>query len=153
MAFYSPEKKQIVLCCNRMQDISSIEGSLVHELVHAYDYIRWPEGFCKVRACSEIRAYHIQNVCKRVNGFLYNYYMSEDDGSTYSSLEECIKQHAMRSTKSICTKTYKKDIEQVYIQCFNDMTPIESRPRLEKMEGRGEFDPNDLAYFERKTSN
>lgn len=153
-AYYSFKDKKIYLCCNLLRSKEDVEDSLVHELVHAYDACRYPEFYCKVRACSEIRAYHIQGVCKKYKSLFSTYYYSNSvPNMDFYSLEECIKYHALRSMSEYCKKTAKSDIDDVFDQCFNDLTPLETRQRIEKMKGKGVFDPTKLFFRDKITSN
>lgn len=52
---FSPEHG-ILLCANEMRDKKHLEDTLSHEMVHAWDHLRWKVDWADLRhaACSEV---------------------------------------------------------------------------------------------------
>lgn len=75
-----------------------MENTIVHELVHAYDYCRFRQLFyCKVRACSEVRAYSLAGSCN-----------TKEELAVYGSKENCIKAFAYMSSVRACNQSAKR---------------------------------------------
>ncbi|EFC49503.1 predicted protein [Naegleria gruberi] len=112
---YEPVKR-IKICCNRNVGIYELRRTLIHELVHAYDYAR---GFnrrhgCKFRACTEVRAYMLGGSCD----------LPIDLAKFNGDREACIKHHAFMSVNPYCDDATKV-INEVYPQCHKDYSPIQ----------------------------
>nr|CAG4711124.1 unnamed protein product [Naegleria fowleri] len=118
MGYYSASANQVVVCCNRHREPEELENTVVHELIHAYDFCRFRQLFyCKVRACSEVRAYSLSGSCS-----------SPDELSGFTSKEQCLKARAIASTIMACKKSAVSDVHDIFNTCINDEHPFKSSP-------------------------
>ncbi|GEQ70220.1 hypothetical protein JCM33374_g3896 [Metschnikowia sp. JCM 33374] len=116
----------ILLCSNWLQDKYSIEDVLTHELVHAYDHLKFNVDLTNLRhhACTEIRASMLSGECR---------IMSEIQrtglGNFGGKFQECVKRRAVLSVSANPKCQTKEEAEDVvnlvWKSCFNDTRPFE----------------------------
>jgi len=113
-AYYSSGGHQIVLCCNHINGEQELIGALKHELIHAYDACRFHNSLrlCRSRACSEVRAYHMDRSCEQLWS------------SDYKSYDECVRSLAVESIQEACPDTAIEDVDKVYESCIKDVSPF-----------------------------
>eukprot|EP01080_Neovahlkampfia_damariscottae_P005695 gene5695-9515_t len=147
--YYDGNKQVVTLCVNKLKDKKNTTEVLIHELVHAYDSMKYKKVYCKTRACMEIRSYNISGICSKQKYLFGSAYGDKH----FSTLKECLKYHAFLSTKNYCSQTSEKDIDSVFDQCSNDFRPIEEDARISQMNGKQPYNPDNLSYKDKVTKN
>ena len=132
---------QIVLCKNQLNalkgkssKISSIQETLSHELIHAYDHCRANVDFYDNKAhlmCSEIRAASLSGQCM----FSENVIASTLNGfKAYH--QTCVKKAALSSFQALhpsCDKRRALNLlEKLFPSCYNDYAPFDRIPFSKK---------------------
>lgn len=116
----------VLLCSNRIGDKWQLEDILAHELVHAYDYLKFDVDLSNLNhhACTEIRASMLSGECRILNEIKKT--GMADFGSKF---QQCIKRRAILSVTANpnCTSTdqAEKVVNTVWQSCFNDTRPFE----------------------------
>lgn len=119
-------KYGILLCSNWIQDKWQLEDILTHELVHAYDHLKFKVDLTNLKhhACTEIRASMLSGECRmmreiRKTGF----------GGFGGKFQDCIRR---RAVISVAANPHCKDeataqevVDTVWKSCFNDTRPFE----------------------------
>ena len=132
---------QIVLCQNRLNELSSsksklsnIQVTLSHELIHAYDHCRARVDFYNNPAhvmCSEIRAASLSGQCM----FSENAFASTLSGFK-SYHQSCVKKAALSSFKALHPDWDKKKsetlLEKLFMSCYEDVSPFDEIPFSKK---------------------
>ncbi len=114
---FNPTSKNIRVCYNKATTEGGVIGTIVHELVHAYDDcigIDWAN--CDERACTEIRAVDASGKCAPGGGFR----------RANESYRECNKRVAADATsadKSCGDGT--SAVNNVFNECFANKTPYQ----------------------------
>lgn len=103
----------ITLCSNRLYRRSDIQESLVHEMIHAYDYLVREMDLtkCKRLACSEIRA-NREGECSGRWIELFD-----------SARKTCTKNSAIHATQSIFPKKGRECVKVMFDECYADREP------------------------------
>lgn len=111
--YYSSGK--VTVCYNNSDTGESIIETLAHELIHALDDCGSGINSCEDAACSEIRAYDYEGVC-RVGG------SHREPGQTY---QECVKEAATSSLKEdpSCKANAGDIVNSVFRRCFGGALP------------------------------
>lgn len=80
----------VVLCANRLESRQEVEEAVVHELVHAYDYLVAGRDLldCRTLAYSEVRAARAAECSEVSRSFVCSYFE-----------KGCVKSMATRSTE------------------------------------------------------
>lgn len=122
-------KYGIVLCANYVSSRDMLEDVMAHEMVHAYDHLRFKvdlgadEDLRKV-ACSEIRASNLSGECRWANEFFGNWIPAFT-----SHQQECVKRRATISVKMRpnCRdeEEAKRVVNEVWDSCFADTRPFD----------------------------
>ncbi|KAL8806960.1 MAG: hypothetical protein Q9223_004651 [Gallowayella weberi] len=117
----------IKLCANFLQDRSQVEDTIAHEMVHAYDHLRfnvdWGNNLRHV-ACSEIRAMTLSGECRWVREFWTN-----GQYKFTQHFQDCIRRRAVLSVamKPGCKDDVQaaKVVNEVWDSCFPDTRPFD----------------------------
>ncbi|XP_012272586.1 mitochondrial inner membrane protease ATP23 homolog [Orussus abietinus] len=127
---YDPELNQIVICQNVARSKEMVQGVLVHEMIHMFDYCRNKLDFKNIDhlACTEIRAANLAHC-----GFLSA--CTEGQASFINIREahqKCVKNKAMLSVlavRKISQEEAMAAVERVFPKCYKDLEPIGRRLR------------------------
>ncbi|KAF7888879.1 hypothetical protein EAF00_009179 [Botryotinia globosa] len=122
---FSPEHG-IQLCANEMRDSKHVEDTLAHEMVHAWDHLRWKVDWGDLRhaACSEIRAASLSGECRWAREFWTrnNYRVTQQH-------QDCVRR---RAVKSVLARPWCKDdvqavkvVNEVWDSCYSDTRPFD----------------------------
>lgn len=116
----------ILLCANWIRDKWHLEDVLTHELVHAYDYLKFNLDYnnLKHHACTEIRASMLSGECR-----IFNEIRKTGLANFDKKFQACIKR---RASLSVAANPNCKDqqeaekvVNTVWSSCFNDSRPFE----------------------------
>lgn len=116
----------ILLCANQMRNRGHTEDTLAHEMVHAYDHLRFKLDPYDLRhaACMEIRASTLSGECRWTREFF-----TRGQWGLTQQLQECVRR---RATLSVAARPgCKGDVEaarvvnEVWDSCFNDTRPFD----------------------------
>lgn len=122
----------IVLCHNQIHDRTTMENTVAHELIHAYDQCRagkrmnWSD--IRQHACSEVRAANLSGDCHWVNEVMR--------GRVFVGLKghhrKCARRRAELSVamnpKCKGTRHAEEIVGEVFERCFNDTAPFDDIP-------------------------
>lgn len=122
-------KYGIMLCANYIDKRSMLEDVITHEMVHAYDHLRFntdlgPEEDLRKIACAEIRASNLSGECRWSNEFFRNKVLSFNRHH-----QDCVRRRAVISVKN--RPNCKDDVEAVKVvdsvwdSCFRDTRPFD----------------------------
>jgi mitochondrial inner membrane protease ATP23 len=116
----------ILLCANELNDRSKIEDCMAHEMVHAYDHVRFkvdPDNM-RHQACTEIRASMLSGECRFTREFF-----GRQQFSVVRQLQECVRR---RATLSLMARRGIRDrghaesvVDSVWESCFGDTRPFD----------------------------
>lgn len=116
----------ILLCSNWLQDKWQLEDVLTHELVHAYDHVKFDVDLSNLKhhACTEIRASMLSGECRVMNEIRKT--GLADFGKKF---QQCIRRRAVLSVaanpKCALKEEAEKTVDLVWGSCFNDTRPFE----------------------------
>jgi mitochondrial inner membrane protease ATP23 len=119
----------IMLCANYVEKQSMMEDVLAHEMVHAYDHLRFKtnldhETDLRHTACSEIRASNLSGECRWANEFFRNRIFKFTNHQ-----QDCVRRRAVHSVKMRpnCpdVETAEKVVDEVWHSCFRDTRPFD----------------------------
>ncbi|ODV80191.1 mitochondrial inner membrane protease ATP23 [Suhomyces tanzawaensis NRRL Y-17324] len=116
----------ILLCSNWIRSKWQLEDILTHELVHAYDYLKFDVNLkdLKHHACTEIRASMLSGECR-----MFNEIQKTGLGNFGSKFQLCIRRRAVLSVSANPNCKDKEEAEKVvnsvWNSCFNDTRPFE----------------------------
>lgn len=117
----------ILLCANHFRNRGHLEDTLAHEMVHAYDHLRFKLDPLDLRhaACMEIRASMLSGECRFTREFLTRHQW----GNFTQQLQECVRR---RAALSVAARPACKDdvqavrvVNEVWDSCFNDTRPFD----------------------------
>ncbi|RHZ58467.1 mitochondrial inner membrane protease ATP23 [Aspergillus thermomutatus] len=101
----------ILLCANEMKDQGHLEDTMAHEMVHAYDHLRfkvdWTNNL-RHAACTEIRASSLSGECRWAREFF-----RRGQWKFTQQHQECDEAHA------------EKVVNEVWDSCFRDTRPFD----------------------------
>ncbi|KAF1811913.1 hypothetical protein P152DRAFT_458868 [Eremomyces bilateralis CBS 781.70] len=116
----------ILLCANELVNKKRLEDTLAHEMVHAYDHVRFktdPENL-RHAACMEIRASMLSGECRFMREFF-----GRGQYKITSQFQDCVRR---RATLSVRARRHCEDdvqaataVNQVWESCFNDTRPFD----------------------------
>lgn len=116
----------ILLCSNWIRDKWQLEDILTHELVHAYDYLKFQIDLTNLKhhACTEIRASMLSGECRIMNE------IRKTGLADFSKkFQSCVKRRAVLSVSANPNCESKEMAETavntVWNSCFNDTRPFE----------------------------
>ncbi|EGY14998.1 Mitochondrial inner membrane protease ATP23 like protein [Verticillium longisporum] len=119
----------ILICANEMRDRKHLEDTLAHEMVHAWDHLRWQVDWLgdmelKHAACTEIRASMLSGECRwtRETFTRGNWKLSQ-------GFQDCVRSRAIQSVmnRPRCKDDVQatKVVNQVWDSCFADTRPFD----------------------------
>ncbi|KAL1857675.1 Mitochondrial inner membrane protease atp23 [Diaporthe australafricana] len=119
----------ILVCANEVRNRGHLEDTLAHEMVHAYDQLRFEVDFRGERdlrqaACTEIRASMLSGECRWTREVLTrgNYTLTEQ-------FQNCVRRRAVSSM--MARPWVKNDVQavkvvnEVWDSCFSDTRPFD----------------------------
>ncbi|KAK4169522.1 mitochondrial inner membrane protease ATP23 [Cladorrhinum sp. PSN259] len=125
---FSPDHG-ILLCANEMRNRGHLEDTLAHEMVHAWDHLRWKVDWMggkdlKHAACTEIRASMLSGECRWTRES-----MTRGNWHLTQQFQNCVR---MRAIQSVMARPTCRDdvhatkvVNEVWDSCFSDKRPFE----------------------------
>jgi len=122
---FSPDHG-ILICANEMRNRKHLEDTLAHEMIHAWDHLRWKVDWSDLRhaACAEIRASSLSGECRWAREFF-----TRNNWQVTQQHQNCVRS---RAVKSLTTRPFCKDdimavkaVNEVWDSCFNDTRPFD----------------------------
>ncbi|KAI0395301.1 peptidase M76 family-domain-containing protein [Xylariaceae sp. FL0594] len=119
----------ILICSNEVRDRGHLEDSLAHEMVHAWDHLRWKMDWVgdkdlKHAACTEIRASMLSGECRWTRES-----MTRGNLKLTQQFQECVRRRAILSVmaRPRCKDDVQaaKVVNQVWDSCFSDTRPFD----------------------------
>ena len=116
----------ILVCANKLRNRGHLEDTLAHEMVHAYDHMRFKLDPYDLRhaACMEIRASALSGECRWTREFF-----TRGQWNITQQLQECVRR---RAALSVAGRPSCKDdvqaarvVNEVWDSCFNDTRPYD----------------------------
>ncbi|KIW05912.1 uncharacterized protein PV09_03105 [Verruconis gallopava] len=121
----------ILLCANHLTTRKRLEDTLAHEMVHAYDYLRFevdPQNL-KHQACTEIRASMLSGECRFLEEWLHRKQFRITGKDGMGQFQECVRR---RAVLSVMARKECKDkemaesaVRDVWSSCFGDTRPFD----------------------------
>ncbi|CAM9425732.1 unnamed protein product [Ectocarpus sp. 8 AP-2014] len=104
----------IVLCANRLGSRREVEEAVVHELVHAYDYLVAGVELldCQALAYSEVRAARAAECSKTSRSLVCSYFR-----------KNCVRSTAVRSTEGLFPGKGAGCVDAVFNAAYQDQRP------------------------------
>lgn len=129
-AFFSAPPPTVVFCANRLHSSREVEETMVHELIHAYDFTVRKMDITKsdVLACSEIRSAR-ESECYQKAKLLETVLPDVEffQKSARWLNERCVREHAVRSTSSMFPEEARDQVDKMFDQCYTDQSPFPSK--------------------------
>ncbi|XP_030760884.1 mitochondrial inner membrane protease ATP23 homolog [Sitophilus oryzae] len=127
---FDPVLNQVVICHNNASKEGIIQGVLLHEMVHMFDFCRNNLDFKNIDhlACTEIRAANLAH-CSFMSAWV------NGDTSIFNmkaTHQNCVKNKALTSMLAVRNITQNEAInaiERVFDRCYNDLEPLGRRLR------------------------
>ncbi|KAK3672061.1 Mitochondrial inner membrane protease atp23 [Recurvomyces mirabilis] len=123
---FSPDHG-ILLCANHLRTRSTLEDTLAHEMIHAYDHLRFKLDPFDLRhaACMEIRASTLSGECRWTREFF-----GRGQWGLTMQLQECVRRRAVLSVmgRPACEGDRGKAervVDEVWRSCFSDTRPFD----------------------------
>ncbi|KAL1839740.1 hypothetical protein VTJ49DRAFT_1206 [Mycothermus thermophilus] len=125
---FSPDHG-ILICANEMRDRSHLEDTLAHEMVHAWDHLRWKvdwsgTGNLRHAACTEIRASMLSGECRWTRET-----MIRGNWTLTQQFQNCVRSRAIQSVmaRPACRdrEHATKVVNEVWDSCFADTRPFD----------------------------
>jgi inner membrane protease ATP23 len=122
---FSPDHG-IQICANEMRSQGHLEDTMAHEMMHAYDHLRFKVDWADLRhaACTEIRASSLSGECRWVREFF-----TRGQWNITQQHQECVRR---RATLSVMNRPTCKDdvhaakvVNEVWDSCFADTRPFD----------------------------
>ncbi|KAK0928738.1 Mitochondrial inner membrane protease atp23 [Friedmanniomyces endolithicus] len=116
----------ILVCANHLRNRGRLEDTIAHEMVHAYDHLRFKLDPYDLRhaACMEIRASTLSGECRWTREFF-----TRNQWGLTQQLQECVRR---RATLSVAARSGCKDeamagrmVSEVWDSCFRDTRPFD----------------------------
>ncbi|KAK0645870.1 peptidase M76 family-domain-containing protein [Cercophora newfieldiana] len=125
---FSPQHG-ILLCANELRNRGHLEDTLAHEMVHAWDHLRFKVDWAGKKdlrhsACTEIRAAMLSGECRWTREA-----MTRGNWTLTEQFQECVRKRAVHSV--MARPTCKDDVQavkvvnEVWDSCFSDKRPFE----------------------------
>ncbi|OAA74645.1 Peptidase M76, ATP23 [Akanthomyces lecanii RCEF 1005] len=119
----------ILLCANEIRDRKHLEDTLAHEMVHAWDHLRWNVDWMgdkdlKHAACTEIRASMLSGECRWTREAF-----TRGNWTLTQQFQSCVRKRAIQSV--MARPRCKDDVQatqvvnQVWDSCFSDTRPFD----------------------------
>ena len=124
---YWDSSRGIIVCENIKRPISQVARTMLHEMIHAYDYcdVDFSSTNCYHHACTEIRAANLSGDCN------FGLELIRGRGLGFTQHKpECIKRIATQSISMnpACSEKAKHYIEKVWDICSTDTRPFDHVP-------------------------
>ncbi|KAI9742563.1 MAG: Mitochondrial inner membrane protease atp23 [Claussenomyces sp. TS43310] len=122
---FSPDHG-ILICANEMRSQGHLEDTLAHEMVHAWDHLRFKVDWADLRhaACTEIRASALSGECRWTREFF-----TRNNWTITQQFQNCVRNRAVRSVMSrpSCKDDVQavKVVNEVWDSCFMDTRPFD----------------------------
>ncbi|KAG5658932.1 hypothetical protein KAF25_007485 [Fusarium avenaceum] len=126
---FSPDHG-ILICANEVRDRKHLEDTLAHEMVHAWDTLRWKnvdfmgKKDLKHAACTEIRASMLSGECRWTREAF-----TRGNWKLTQQFQNCVRGRAIQSVmgRSTCKDDVQaaKVVNQVWDSCFSDTRPFD----------------------------
>ncbi|KAK3333523.1 peptidase M76 family-domain-containing protein [Cercophora scortea] len=125
---FSPDHG-ILLCANEVRNRGHLEDTLAHEMVHAWDHLRWKVDWVgrnnlKHAACTEIRASMLSGECRWTRESF-----TRGNWTITQQFQNCVR---MRAIQSVMARPTCKDdvhaakvVNEVWDSCFSDKRPFD----------------------------
>ncbi|KAH9831296.1 cercosporin toxin biosynthesis protein, partial [Teratosphaeria destructans] len=117
----------IKVCANEVRGRGQLEDTLAHEMMHAYDFLRFKLDPLDLRhaACMEIRASMLSGECRFLREFV-----SRGQWGVTQQLQECVRRRAALSVRArpACGGDDVKAVRvvnEVWDSCFADTRPFD----------------------------
>lgn len=117
----------ILVCANHIRNRGHLEDTLAHEMVHAYDHLRFKLDPYDLRhaACMEIRASTLSGECRWTREFF-----TRGQWGLTQQLQECVRRRAILSVanRPACGGDMGRAesvVDQVWGSCFGDTRPFD----------------------------
>lgn len=116
----------ILLCANKFRNQGHQEDTMAHELVHAWDHLKFKVEYENLRhqACLEIRASTLSGECRFTREFF-----TRNQWRITEQLQNCVRR---RATLSLMARPNVKDdvhaakiVNEVWDSCFYDTRPFD----------------------------
>ena len=118
----SLQAPMIIVCENEKLHRQTLEDTLIHELIHAYDVCRakvdWTN--CLHHACTEVRASALSGECNPSREF------KRGNFNIQKAYQKCVQRRAIKSVSANphCRNVAKEAVESVFRNCFSDTAPF-----------------------------
>ncbi|KAL1900830.1 Mitochondrial inner membrane protease atp23 [Ceratocystis pirilliformis] len=123
---FSPDHG-ILICANEVRNKKHMEDTLAHEMVHAWDHLRWKmdaENNLRHAACTEIRASMLSGECRWTREFF-----TRGNWSLSAQFQNCVRDRAIQSVmaRARCKDKAQasKVVNEVWDSCFSDTRPFD----------------------------
>ncbi|KAL6698739.1 peptidase M76 family domain-containing protein [Trichoderma pleuroticola] len=119
----------ILICANEIRDRKHLEDTLSHEMVHAWDHLRWQVDWMgdkdlKHAACTEIRASMLSGECRWSREFF-----TRGNWALTQQFQNCVRSRAIQSVmaRPRCKDDVQatKVVNEVWDSCFSDTRPFD----------------------------
>ncbi|KAI9826338.1 MAG: Mitochondrial inner membrane protease atp23 [Thelocarpon impressellum] len=117
----------IQICANELRNRGHLEDTLAHEMVHAYDHLRFRVdwiGDLRHAACSEIRASSLSGECRWTREFF-----TRGQYNLTQQHQACVRRRAVASVmnRPFCRDRAQavKAVDEVWDSCFADTRPFD----------------------------
>ena len=119
----STQSPTIIVCENEKLSRQTVEDTLLHELIHAYDVCRAKIDFsqCFQHACTEVRASALSGECN------FSREVRRGNFQIQRGYQKCVQRRATKSVGAnpYCRNIAKEAVESVFEKCFSDTLPFE----------------------------
>ncbi|KAF3938259.1 hypothetical protein ABW19_dt0205780 [Dactylella cylindrospora] len=119
-------KYGILLCQNKLRDRNHTEDTMAHEMIHAYDHLRFKVDWDNLKhlACSEIRASTLSGECRP-----WQEWTVRGQWKFLRQMEECVRRRATLSVSGHpkCNGDLEmagEIVDQVFDSCYKDTRPF-----------------------------
>ncbi|KAJ5178921.1 hypothetical protein N7492_002131 [Penicillium capsulatum] len=117
----------ILICANEMKDQGHLEDTMAHEMVHAFDHLRfkvdWTDNL-RHAACTEIRASSLSGECRWAREFF-----RRGQWKFTEQHQECVRRRAVLSVsgRPNCRDEAhaQQVVNEVWGSCFRDTRPFD----------------------------
>ena len=120
-------KYGIVLCANHLRNQAHLEETLSHEMLHAYDHLRYQvdwQNNLRHAACTEIRASSLSGECK-----FWREFWTRGQWKLAKQHQECVRRRAVLSVmaRPACKNKdmAQQVVDEVWDSCFTDTRPFD----------------------------
>ncbi|KAH8588959.1 mitochondrial inner membrane protease atp23 [Bisporella sp. PMI_857] len=116
----------ILICANEIRNRKHLEDTLSHEMVHAWDHLRWKVDYMDLRhaACLEIRASSLSGECRWAKEFF-----TRNQFNITQQHQNCVRKRAIQSVmhRPNCKDDVHatKVVNEVWDSCFSDTRPFD----------------------------